>query len=393
MCVLCIDPVQVTEKCWNLRNLCLRGCLTVSDQTLNHIATNCSNLTALSLTYNKKITDNGIARLTAVCTGLQVRTKKNTPPSTPNTEKKQELDLSWCSRVSDSSLESIALHCPDLRELLVACCKLIRGTGIPHLAKHCGRLSHLVLRGCSNVEHLHLLSTSLTDLNLGNCLSLKEEVLATEIRCPSMVSLSLASVTTATDAAVESLLKANASVSKLELNFTNVVQPKMEGCSLRVLDLSSCQLLSLGMFQNLALHCTQLGELYLRGCKSVNDECVDHLTRAPQLGSGGGSSAPTGYRSNLRKIDLSRCESITDKAVSFIAARCSSLEYLDVSWCTRLTDASLRHLGQAATRFCCLEHVKIFGCTSMSSQAIQSLQHISSLHLHCIMVRSSLPLN
>jgi hypothetical protein len=55
-----------------LRNLCLRGCLTVSDITLLQIANNCAGLTSLSLTYNKKVTDAGIMHFASHVPQLQV---------------------------------------------------------------------------------------------------------------------------------------------------------------------------------------------------------------------------------------------------------------------------------------------------------------------------------
>ncbi|KAJ8563792.1 hypothetical protein ON010_g7553 [Phytophthora cinnamomi] len=101
------------------------------------------------------------------------------------------------------------------------------------------------------------------------------------------------------------------------------------GGALRVLRLSQCQLLSRGggdLLEGSSLPRT-LKELDVSSCEWVDDQFLRTLAR---------------HCSVLAQISLARCRRVTDYGVAaFGESYAASLTYLDVSFCTKLTDTAL----------------------------------------------------
>ena len=75
------------------------GCISLADATLAQLAVNCSRITGLNVSYNKKISDEGVVSVARRCTRLV------------------DVDLSWCRRVTDRSLVALAQHCTNLEKV------------------------------------------------------------------------------------------------------------------------------------------------------------------------------------------------------------------------------------------------------------------------------------
>ncbi|KAI8912760.1 hypothetical protein EDD86DRAFT_202184 [Gorgonomyces haynaldii] len=97
----------------------------------------------------------------------------------------------------------------------------------------------------------------------------------------------------------------------------------------------------------------------------------------------------TGFRSldphlnanRFMKLSLARCN-ITDNGVLYILERCSGMRYIDLSFCTKLSDNVLSLLGHACPR---LQYL-ILRKTNFSGPALRLIQnHFLSLrHLNIV---------
>jgi len=67
---------------------------------------------------------------------------------TPNLKK---LNLSWCFRISDASINHL-VSCNQLEYLDVTGCPEVTGKSIVHISKYCHNLSTLGLNKCSKID-------------------------------------------------------------------------------------------------------------------------------------------------------------------------------------------------------------------------------------------------
>jgi Leucine-rich repeat (LRR) protein len=94
------DEVNDSKKADAVITIYLSGCDGITDATLDHIATNCTNLDKLEVSGCDQITDDGIKAI--------VEKIGN---------KLTYLDYSGCTRCTDAALQAIVQHCPNLRVL------------------------------------------------------------------------------------------------------------------------------------------------------------------------------------------------------------------------------------------------------------------------------------
>lgn len=71
----------------------------------------------------------------------------------------------------------------------------------------------------------------------------------------------------------------------------------------------------------------------------------------------------------LRRLSVSRCYGVTDKAVTVLVQGCPLLTELDVGWCYKVTDHSLRLIPVHCSHF---ESVRIKGC-NVSDHTLRAL--------------------
>eukprot|EP00762_Andalucia_godoyi_P002964 ANDGO_04208.mRNA.1 F-box/LRR-repeat protein 4 len=118
------------------------------------------------------------------------------------------------------------------------------------------------------------------------------------------------------------------------------------------LHLSWCEDISTTAMSSVLASCLHLQSLKLRHCTSLSDAALLSLSSR-----------------SLRKLDVARCELLSDKSLCFVVENSPLLEYLDVGW-TDFSDRGMRALG-----FCCpwLRHLCIEGCSGVSSKGMLSL--------------------
>jgi len=137
-----IDVIDNHVNADEVAAISLRGCVGITDATLVHIATNCTQLEELyGVPGCKKITDDGI---TAIVEKIGNNLKL--------------LDYSDCNRCTDAALQAVVKHCPNLKGLYVW------NTGITHIPDSIGQDLPRLKRLWLNNNRIERLPPSITNL-------------------------------------------------------------------------------------------------------------------------------------------------------------------------------------------------------------------------------------
>ena len=192
-----------------MQDMCLKGCVQVTDAGIEALAKNCTSLTAINLEWCQQVTDAGIEALAKNCTSLTVI---NLAGSYNNP-----------SQVTDAGIEALAKSCTSLTEINLGNCNQVTDAGIEALAKNCTSLTAINLEECQQVtdagiEALAKNCTSLTGINLCSCQQVTDagiEVLAKN--CTSLTDINLCNCQQVTDAGIEALAKNCTSLTGINL--------------------------------------------------------------------------------------------------------------------------------------------------------------------------------
>ncbi|XP_045238271.2 uncharacterized protein isoform X7 [Macaca fascicularis] len=359
----------------------------------------------------------------------------------------QELSLHSCRDLSTEAVATLCFQQPGLTSLdLSGCSELTDGAllavsrGLRHLRRlSLGKLQWLTDAGCTALGGLQ----ELQSLNMSECCLVRGRELAQALGsvhgAPSqLASLSLAHCSSLKDASVLSMIPAL-------------------GLSLRVLDLSSCVALTNRTLQAICTYLTHLSVLRLAWCRELCDWGLLGLeeplqgtqVRDPRslgrmgwpLGSAALLSLPSlsvgtfkgKLRRNLRskgfflqprpelehqasgtkdpcpepqgpsllmlralqELDLTACSKLTDaslakvlqfpqlrqlslsllpeltdKGLLAVAGGCPSLEHLALSHCTRVSD---KGWAQAASSWPRLQHLNLSSCSQLTEQTLDAI--------------------
>ncbi|XP_072871564.1 uncharacterized protein [Chlorocebus sabaeus] len=359
----------------------------------------------------------------------------------------QELSVHSCRDLSTEAVATLCFQQPGLTSLdLSGCSELTDGAllavsrGLRHLRRlSLGKLQRLTDAGCTALGGLR----ELQSLNMAECCLVRGQELAQALgsvhRAPSqLASLSLAHCSSLKDASVLSMIPAL-------------------GLSLRVLDLSSCVALTNRTLQAICTYLTHLSVLRLAWCRELCDWGLLGLEEPVQgtqvrdprnlgrmgwpLGSAALLSLPSlsvgtfkgKLRRNLRskgfflqprpelehqasgtkdpcpepqgpsllmlralqELDLTACSKLTDaslakvlqfpqlrqlslsllpeltdKGLVAVAGGCPSLEHLALSHCSRVSD---KGWAQAASSWRRLQHLNLSSCSQLTEQTLDAI--------------------
>ncbi|XP_060041348.1 F-box/LRR-repeat protein 2 isoform X2 [Erinaceus europaeus] len=286
------------------------------------------------------------------------------------------LDLSGCSELADEALLAV---CRGLRRL-------------QHLGLR--KLQRLTDAGCTALGALR----ELQSLDMGECCLVSGQELAQALSSvhgapPPMTSLILAYCSSLKDTSMQSLIPAL-------------------GLSLRVLDLSSCMALTSQTLQAICTCLTHLSVLRLAWCKKLHDwgllgleEPREETAQGPQphqklehqipiealqpQGSSllmlqslqeldltacskltDASLAKVLQFPQLRQLSLSLLPSLTDKGLLAVARGCPSLEHLTLSHCNLISNEGW---AQAASSWPRLQHLNLSSCSWLTEQTLDAI--------------------
>jgi len=124
--------------------------------------------------------------------------------------------------------------------------------------------------------------------------------------------------------------------------------------SLQIINLSFCINITAEGIKALVHQCNSLHTISLCHC-SISDQALFHIA----------SSLP-----NLKSLSLSGCQHISDAAVQKLLAKCSDLQYLDISHCKTLSSSSIKAVAGLSS----LLHLDLSWCSdAISESSIQKL--------------------
>uniref|UniRef100_A0A8D8YS85 F-box/LRR-repeat protein 20 n=1 Tax=Cacopsylla melanoneura TaxID=428564 RepID=A0A8D8YS85_9HEMI len=109
---------NISRRCGGfLRQILLKGCLSLTDNSLRILAQHCNNIEDINLNLCKKLTDTTSQALSKHCNKLQ------------------RVDLGSCSVITDLSLKALADGCPHLTHVNISWCVNITESGVIALAR------------------------------------------------------------------------------------------------------------------------------------------------------------------------------------------------------------------------------------------------------------------
>ena len=328
---------NLSARCGDfLRRLTLKGCRSVSDNSMQTFSKNCQNLEEIILDDCKQLTDETCKSLAKYCKRLT------------------HLNVASCN-ITDTSLEAIGEGCKRLKHINISNCNRIRPPGIESLAKNCTELISFISTACSestiNDDSLKALGQhchKLRMINLNGCLAVTDVgVRHLAENCPQLFYCCLSKCFQLTDQSLISL---------------------GQGCpQLRTLGLNGCHQLTDHGFQALTKQCKLLQDLDLEDCSLITDQTLFCLTNNCH---------------NLKRLALSHCGNITDEGIKFIGSsqKCAeSIQYLELDNCTRLTDTAIDHLISCKQ----LKRLDIYDNVQIRRQAIKKLYtYLPQLAIH-----------
>ncbi|KAH3759897.1 Histidine kinase A [Pelomyxa schiedti] len=185
-----------------------------------------------------------------------------------------------------------------------------------------------VLSSCTNISSLTLCGSSIQDktisalaflshllrLDISRCSEVKPDSFVNLARCKTLTALN-ASKTNLTDEAALRIISSCTGLIKLKLQFCDITDSVISCISrnlhdLRSLDISNCGFVT--SVEPLVSGCPFLESLVLYGCLHLTDSSVAAITRLR----------------NLRKLNLAKCQKITDESLQAIKQNMIALKSL-----------------------------------------------------------------
>uniref|UniRef100_A0A8C1UY42 F-box/LRR-repeat protein 20 n=1 Tax=Cyprinus carpio TaxID=7962 RepID=A0A8C1UY42_CYPCA len=272
---------NISKRCGGfLRQLSLRGCLSVGDASMKTFAQNCRNIEHLNLNGCTKITDSTCVSLSKFCSKLR------------------HLDLTSCVSITNHALKALSEGCRMLENLNLSWCDQITSDGIEALSRGCTSVKALFLRGCTQLD-----DTALKHL---------------QKHCPELMIINMQSCTQITDDGFVSLCRG---CHKLQMVCVSGCS-NITDASLTVTDNTLVQL---------SIHCPRLQALSLSHCELITDDGIRHL-----------SSSVCG-QDRLQVVELDNCPLITDITLEHLKS-CQRLERIELYDCQQVTRAGIKRI-------------------------------------------------
>ncbi|GBG31006.1 F-box/LRR-repeat protein 2 [Hondaea fermentalgiana] len=120
------------ERCPQLQDLRLSGCHALEDVHIKKLSLACGGLQTLALAHCKHLSD---ASIRALCENLWI----------------EQLDVSYCNKLTDETLFLLAEHFSGLTHLAIAWCRKFTDAGMAKLAASARWLLELRIEGCGDV--------------------------------------------------------------------------------------------------------------------------------------------------------------------------------------------------------------------------------------------------
>lgn len=271
-------------QCDRLERLTLVNCLAISDDALSRVLPSLPNLVAIDLTGVTKTSD-------TVIVGLATASKRL-----------QGINLTGCKNVTDVGVLALAENCPLLRRVKLSGLEHVTDSPVSALAKSCPLLLEIDLNNCK-----HITDISVRDLWTHSI---------------HMREMRLSQCTELTDAAFPAPLKSD-NIPRANNPFPPPPRPVDELPPLvlskpldhlRMLDLTSCALITDDAVDGIISHAPKIRNLVLSKCTQLTDRTVENVCL---LGK------------HLHYLHLGHAANITDRSIKSLARCCTRLRYVD----------------------------------------------------------------
>jgi len=246
-------------------------------------------------------------------------------------------------------LQTLAHCCPHIQALDLTACRGVTAVGLQNLVRSCSELTELCLSGCpafcdktipiifrynvpSHIRFLSVRRCDIHDYGLSQLASF----------CPSLQKLDVRSCGLLTASGIRALVQRVPTICMLscghcvgmdDMSVRYLAQGY--GASLTDLNLDMCWRVTSRGVSELALHCKQLRSLNLNSCTSVDDTALKAICRNSFL------------QKSLQFINLNECN-IGDDALEELIVNCSSLAFVSVVGCPRVTYQRAVRIAQLA---------------------------------------------
>ncbi|KAJ3413222.1 hypothetical protein HDV05_008282 [Chytridiales sp. JEL 0842] len=350
----------------SLKTLDLSDCEQITDVGLQEISAMCTNLEDLNLKACSLITDNSITSFfDRTCCPSNIKILQ--PPKPPTL---RFLNVGLCNKLTDSCVEKISKYCSSRPSQKYAGMHTLKLSGCFKITD--SSLNSMICTSTASPTNKSDLSLRL--LCLSGCYQITSTALQTLLpRIPLLESINLYSCTLITDD----------SLTCLAQNCPNLVS----------LVISKCPITDLGA-ASLGKYCGKLHTLYMSFLVQVRSG-----TKTTEMESGLSGTWVTdeGVRrilegcKQLKLLDLSRCEALTDAAFLAPVQNADSmqidneteeeeklaLQVLMVRICPRLTFEGLKRLVGRCPR---LQNLDVVGCSSLTLAEREELGTLVSMN-------------
>eukprot|EP00899_Mesostigma_viride_P010619 jgi/Mesvir1/19559/Mv07031-RA.1 len=382
----------VTQHCAHLRHLAIGGCQEVTDAGMLAVAANCPHLWSLDVSGLQHITnasilaiarhcrqlrglnlsgcrgsfDGGITAVAEYCTQLErlemchVRMRWATMREVAhNFTRLRHLNAQGCCGFGDDVISVLAANCPQLRHLSVSNGPYVTDYGIVLLAQRCCQLEHLSILGCDRVTDAGITAVAqqcprLRHLDICGCCNVTDASVAlVGTHCRELEELKVsARAGRVTDAGLIVVARNCARLRSLTIVGDQIAWGDVfKHCGrLEHLDVTAAST-SLGeCMEAIGRYCTRLLSFVAGNCR-LSDEYLAELLAGPGA-------------ARLQHIDLSFCDTLTDKSLIAIAHACPQLRMLNL-WAAiqqHLTDVGISAIAQGCPR---LTYLNIVGAAGI----------------------------
>ena len=282
------------------------------------------------------------------------------------------LNLSGAENITDVGLQSLSGCTSSLQYLNFDNAYRITGAGLAAITKTCIKLQQLSLSGCMGID--------------GAGFGILGQ------NCRELVSLKLSGCRQIRPWAFMKIFESCKRLQSVDISFCALVTDQEmkvladSASDLRQLNLRDCKLISDVGLSYLSLGCPKLSEINLR-----RSEMPFRITDVALLQLG------QAYTS-LVAINLHGCEMISDTGLSWLAGWSKELRHLDLSNCNKVTNCGIRHIGEGKSlrpyllddirekprRYFTKTLLTLLGCQNLRSIVLSNLKRVSDIGVRCL---------
>nr|XP_043638304.1 F-box/LRR-repeat protein 12-like [Erigeron canadensis] len=253
----------------------------------------------------------------------------------------ESLSFTHCDKLSDSDLTRLQEYGSKLQSLSLSYCRLVTDIGLTSVASGCPFLSIISLRECSISDHgLEILTKScksLTEVNLNGCSSITDKgILSLNQNCREIRAISIAGCKEIRGVGFKGI---SPTLIILEANSCDFdlagVTGIISGGGLKYLNLSYSYKREQGLAILVSGSASNLRILDLMRCNFVDDAAIESISKGCPL---------------LEEWNLSFCDEIGISGWESIGLNCHNLEIIYVHGCKKLCDKGLLALGNGCER-------------------------------------------